>query len=118
MNQVEEGNLKISVDSGGGPLTRKLSDDLNKMIIRTREIITDFKNLSFSLNDKSEELYAQAENLEERSGILGGAIEKVRISAINQRETTGDAQSVVEKSLFSVAEINSKVQTAPQGVRF
>lgn len=115
VNRVEEGNLNISVDSGGGPVTRKLSDDLNKMIIRTREIITDFKDLSFSLNDKSEELYAQAENLEERSGILAGAIEKVRNSAINQRETTGDAQSVVEKSLFSVAEINSKVQNSAAG---
>lgn len=115
VNQVEEGNLQISVDSGGGPVTRKLSEDLNKMIMRTREIIADFKDLSFSLNDKSEELFAQSENLEEKFSALENAINKVHDSAVNQRETTEDTQLIVEKSLASVGEINSKVQNSAAG---
>ena len=112
VKQVEAGYLDVSVDSGGGPVTRKLSADLNSMIRHTREVIGGMATASDSLHQRSRDLYGKTEILEETSQKLGDSISRVEDACANQLETTVATETIVETSLASVSEINGKVQNS------
>lgn len=109
MREVSEGNLTTEMDINTKDEIEELAFDVNSLIARFKDILSEVSSNSIQVATTSEQLYLNAQNLSNLSNKNSNEMEEVNKASNLQREHINEINGILQSTTINIQRISEQL---------